>query len=72
MGNSNSAGVLLTILMIVGTIASWVGSGIVAWDWVEPAGFGEAVIFVIVWGIMGKVFDFVIGLVLAGIASLFD
>ncbi|WP_210489879.1 hypothetical protein [Rufibacter aurantiacus] len=72
MGNSNSTGGILAILMFIATMTSWIGSGVVSWNLVEPDSFGGAVIFIIVWGIMGKVFDFVLGLIVAGIASTMD
>lgn len=72
MKNSDAAGGFLAAIAIIGMIASWIVSGIVAWNWTEPDSFGGAILFIILWGILGKVFDFVIGLVIAGIASLFE
>jgi hypothetical protein len=70
--NNSSAGGFLAILMILATIGSWIGSGVIAWNWVEPDSFFSAVGFLIVWGILGKVFNVVFGLIAAGIASMLD
>lgn len=72
MRNSDATGGVLAVIMFIGVIASWVLSGIVAWNWVEPDSFGGALVFILVWGIIGKVFDFGISLVIAGIASILD
>ncbi len=45
--------------MFIGAIACWLISGMLAWNWVEPAGFGGAILFLIVWGALGKLFSFV-------------
>ena len=71
MSNSEEAGGCLIVLTIVGTIASWLGSGFLAWNWVEPDSFGGAILFIIAWGVLGKVFDLVSGLIIMGIASMF-
>jgi hypothetical protein len=71
MSNSDAGG-CLSVLMIIGTVASWLGSGVLAWDWVEPDSFGTAILFLIAWGILGKVFDFVLGLIIMGIASMLE
>ena len=71
MNNSNVGG-FLSILMIVGTIVSWLGSGLLAWDWIDPYSFGTAILFLIAWGFFGKVFDFVLGFIIMGIASLLE
>ncbi|NIK73073.1 hypothetical protein FHS56_000559 [Thermonema lapsum] len=71
MSNSNASG-CLSALMIIGKVASWLGSGVLAWDWVEPDSFGTAILFLIAWGILGKVFDFALGLIIIGIASMLE
>ena len=65
-------GGFLSVLMIVGTIVSWLGSGFIAWDWVEPDSFGTAILFLIAWGILGKLFDVVLGFIIMGIASMLE
>lgn len=57
---SNSDGNFLALVMLIGTVASAIASGVVAWDWISPDSFGEAIVFIIVWGILGKVFDIVL------------
>jgi len=71
MSSSDASG-FLSVLLILGSIASWLGSGIVAWNWVEPDNFGGAILFLIAWGIMGKIFDMILALVLTGIANMME
>lgn len=68
--SSSDAGGFLSVLLVFGTIVSWLGSGIVAWNWVEPHNFGGAILFLIAWGIMGKIFDMILAIVLTAIASM--
>lgn len=70
--NSADASGFLSVLLILGSIASWLGSGIVAWNMVEPDNFGGAILFLIAWGIMGKVFDFILALAITGIANMME
>ncbi len=63
MSNSGNDGCFLALLWIV-TIAISIGSGILAWNWIEPESFGGALLFLIAWGIMSKIGHFIaIGLV---------
>ena len=71
MDNSNTGG-FLSLLMLIGTIVSWLCSGILAWDWVNPDSFGTAILFLIAWGFFGKVFDFFLGPIIMGIASFLE
>jgi hypothetical protein len=71
MSNSDAGG-CLSVLAIIGIAASWIGSGILAWDWIEPDSFGKAIFFLIAWGILGKVFDVIIGLIIIGIANMLE
>jgi len=58
---------IFALIAIVGRIATWIISGTMAWNWVEPESFFGAVGFLIAWGVIGKVVDF---LVIAGIGLL--
>lgn len=54
MSSSNNGGALIALLWIV-TIAISIGSGIMAWNWIEPENFWGAIGFLILWGILSKV-----------------
>ena len=56
MSNSND-GCLFGFLWIA-TIAISIGSGIMAWNWIEPESFWSAIAFLILWGILSKVGHF--------------
>ena len=47
----------VALLWIV-TIVISIGSGIMAWNWIEPESFWEAIGFLILWGILSKVGHF--------------
>ena len=61
--NDNSSGGFIALLWIV-TVTISIFSGILAWNWIEPDSFFEAIIFLIAWGIMSKIGHFLaIGIV---------
>lgn len=72
MSDSDSHGGCLAVVLFIGMVASWIGSGIVAWNWIDPDSLGEGVLFLITWGILGKVFDLAIGAILMGLGNLFE
>jgi len=51
MENNSSFGAIALILTIVISI----GSGILAWNWIEPDSFMGAIGFIIVWGVLSKI-----------------
>lgn len=55
------AGFLLFLLLMGGRIGVWIYSGTTAWNWIEPNSFGGAIQFIIVWSILGSIFEFIIG-----------
>jgi ABC-type sugar transport system permease subunit len=71
MSNSDNSG-CLGIVMIVIYVAAWIGTGTLAWYWVEPDSFWGAIKFLIVWGILGYIAQIVGGLIIAGIASMME
>lgn len=71
MSNSETAGGCLAILMIGGHIASALGSGYYAWQWIEPESFFGAIKFLIAWGIFGYIADLILMAIIAGVAHLF-
>jgi hypothetical protein len=71
MSNSNASG-CFGILFVIGHVASWIGAGILAWNWVAPDSFGRAILFIIAWGLIGAITDFILMLILIGITKLFE
>tara|TARA_B100000795_G_C22648230_1_gene379231 strand:- start:71 stop:280 length:210 start_codon:yes stop_codon:yes gene_type:complete len=62
MSNSNDG--CLLIFLWIATIAISIGSGTMAWNWIEPESFWGAIGFLILWGILSKVGHFLaLGLV---------
>lgn len=55
---SNSDGSALIGLMWLVTIGVSIGSGVMAWNWIEPESFLGAIGFLIAWGILSKIGHF--------------
>jgi hypothetical protein len=66
MSDSSEAG-CLSIAIIIITVAISIGSGMIAWNWIEPEGFWGAIVFIIAWGVLSKIGH----LIAMGIAALF-
>jgi hypothetical protein len=58
--------------MIIIPIATWIGTGYMAWNWVEPDSFWGAIKFLIAWGIFGFIAQIIGGLIISGIASMME
>jgi hypothetical protein len=58
MSSSDYGGALLVLLWIV-TIVISIGSGIMAWNWINPESFWGAIGFLISWGILSKAGHFI-------------
>jgi hypothetical protein len=69
MSNSDNSG-CLGIGIIAIYIAAWVGTGTIAWNWVEPDSFGGAILFLIAWSILGYIAQLLGGLIIAGISGI--
>lgn len=41
----------LGVLVIILDIAVVIGSGVLAWNWIDPDSFGRGLLFVVVWGV---------------------
>jgi hypothetical protein len=65
MSNSESGG-CLAIFIPVGYIAAWLGSGYLAYNWIDPDSFGRVLVFLVAWGIIGYIFQ----LILLGIIAM--
>ncbi|MDD3893260.1 MAG: hypothetical protein PHE03_13260 [Bacteroidales bacterium] len=57
MSSSDNGGALVALMWIVTIIIS-IGSGILAWNWIEPESFWGAIGFLIAWGIFSKIGHF--------------
>jgi len=57
MSSSDNGGALLALVWIV-TILISIGSGVMAWNWIEPESFLGAIGFLILWGILSKIGHF--------------
>lgn len=63
MSNSDNGGVLLGLMWLV-TIGISIGSGVLAWSWIDPSSFFGAIGFLIVWALLSKIGHFMaVGLV---------
>lgn len=71
MSNSDNYG-CFTVLTFIIYILAWAGSGVLAWNWVEPDSFGGAIVFLIVWGVLGYIAKIIGGLIIVGISSMMD
>ncbi len=65
--SDSSNGCIIVGLLYSATLAICVGSGFLAWEWIEPKGFWSALVFLIVWGILTKIGHWIV----MGIASIF-
>lgn len=57
MSNSNNGDVLIGLMWLV-TICVSIGSGIMAWNWIEPKSFFGAIGFLIAWAVLSKIGHF--------------
>ena len=58
MSNLDNGGALMGLLWLT-TIGISIGSGVLAWNWIEPNSFFGAIGFLIVWGILSKIGHFI-------------
>lgn len=54
MSNSSNIGAFVVLIWFI-TILISIGSGILAWRWVDPQSFWGAVVFLIAWGVLSKI-----------------
>lgn len=69
MGHSEGEGCLMFILWI-GTIAISIGSGLMAWEWIEPDSFFGAVVFIVVWSILSYIGHMIAAFIVAILGGL--
>lgn len=60
-----NAGALVSFIWIL-TVGLSIGSGILAWNWIEPESFLGAIGFLIVWGVLSKIGHFIAFSILMG------
>lgn len=65
MSDNNALGCSV-VFVVIARIAAFIGPGFLAWDWIEPDSFGSAILFLLLWSILG----FVAQLLVFGIAVL--
>lgn len=53
MNHSNIGGGFVALLWII-TVSISIGSGIMAWNWIEPESFLGGIGFIILWGSLSK------------------
>ena len=58
--------------MFLGMAGAWIGSGFLAWEFVEPDSFWTVLLFLLVWAIVGRIAYAVFGAIIAGLAELFS
>jgi hypothetical protein len=71
MSNENNGGCLVIAMLVIYAFA-WFGTGIMAWDWIEPDSFWGGIKFLITWTLLGYLAHFIGGLIIAGLASLME
>lgn len=57
MSSSENGGALVALMWIVTLIIS-IGSGFLAWNWLEPESFFGAIGFLIAWSVFSKIGHF--------------
>lgn len=70
--SDSAGGAVLGFLLVVATIGSWLGSGFLAWNWVNPHSFGGMLVFLFAWSVCGYLVDTVLAFVIASVAALFS
>lgn len=70
--SDSTKGAFLSIFIIIIYVVAWVGTGTLAWNWVEPENFWGAVKFIIAWGILGYIAQLIGMAIVAGVASISD
>lgn len=69
MSNSNYSGCLGVFVIII-PIATWLGTGYLAWNWIQPESFWGSIKFLFAWGILGYIANIIGGLIITGIANI--
>ena len=69
MSNSGEAG-CFGIITIILDILIVIGSGFLAWNWVDPDSFGTGLLFVVVWGLLSTVGYFLVMLIVGLISNI--
>lgn len=71
MSNSDNQG-CLSIFVIIISISTWLGTGYMAWNWVEPESFWGAVKFLFAWGIFRFIAQIVESILIGVIGSIIE
>jgi hypothetical protein len=70
--SSSTTGGLLAFLIVVIYATAWLLPGYLAWNWIQPESFWGAIKFLFAWSIFGYIGQLLGGLLIAGIAHLFE
>lgn len=68
MSTSNRNG-CLGVLTVLTPILIWLAAGYTAWNWIAPNSFIKALLFLIVWSVLGYLFQIVVVGIFAAINS---
>jgi hypothetical protein len=60
----------LTIIIIIVPIVTWLGSGYMAWNWVNPESFWGFLLFLVSWGVFGYIAQTIGREIIFAIASM--
>ena len=71
MSDSGSSG-CLGVFVIVISVVAWLAPGYVAWNWIEPDSFWGAVKFIIAWGVLGYIAQFIGSLIVAVVGKMME
>lgn len=72
MSNSSANSGCLGIFALIAQVAAWIFSGMLSWNIVEPDGFGGAIVFLIVWSILGAIFHGIVYGLMMLLVGMFD
>ena len=71
MSSSGNNGCLVVLIFLI-YAGAWIGAGTVAWNWVQPASFGGAILFILAWGLLGYIAQIIGGFIIAAISSMME
>jgi hypothetical protein len=58
MSDSDNSGCLMGLIWVI-TIGISIGSGILAWNWIDPDSFFGGLAFLIVWALFSRIGHFI-------------
>lgn len=58
------------IIIILIYAISWIGTGVMAWNWIEPDSFGGAILFIMAWSFLGFIAHMIGGIIVVGLQNI--